>query len=152
MLSMNNVCTGRSFSVLNCPCTIQRALHRSHLSDCFPFVILWIQTLDGNVCEFSCNILLWSGDLTEVDFIHSPRLSRPSPSRRNQSAVNVVVIGPFWCIMKRPSSLLLSRFLDSWITLSLSRMFDGLGGGLRPLVDGPVSWLVPSLFLLLRPH
>ena len=107
---------GRSFSVLNRPCVIQRDLHRSHLSDSVSFVILWIQALDGNVCEFACNILLWSGDLTEVDFIHSPSRSRPSPFRRNQSAVNVDVMGPFWCIIKSPSSLLLSRFLESWIT------------------------------------
>jgi len=62
------------------------------------------------------NILLWSCDLTEVNFIHSPNKSRPSPSRRNQSTVNVDVIGPFWCCMNTPSSFLLSRFLDSWIT------------------------------------
>jgi hypothetical protein len=72
--------------------------------------------LDGNVWEFACNILLWSWDRTEVNFIHSPSRSRPSPSRRNQSAVNVDVIGPFWCCMNTPSSLMLSRFLDSWIT------------------------------------
>jgi hypothetical protein len=90
-------CSGRSFSVFNRPSASQRALHRSHLSDSFFFVILWIQALVGNVCEFACNILLWSCDLTEVNFIHSPNNSLPSPSRRNQSAVNVDVIGPFCC-------------------------------------------------------
>jgi hypothetical protein len=43
------VCPGRSFSVLNRTSSIQRSLHRSHLSDFFPFVILWIQTFVGNV-------------------------------------------------------------------------------------------------------
>ena len=60
-------------------------------------------------------ILLWSCDLTKVSFIHSPSSSRPCPSRRNQSAVNVDVIGPFWCGMNKPSSLDLSRFLDSYM-------------------------------------
>ncbi len=34
-----SVCSGRSFSVLNRSSVVQRALHRSHLSDSFPFVI-----------------------------------------------------------------------------------------------------------------
>ncbi len=43
------VCSGSSFSVLNRTSSIQRSLHRSYLSDSFPFVILWIQTFVGNV-------------------------------------------------------------------------------------------------------
>ncbi len=77
------VCSGSSFSVLNRPSAIQRALHRSHLSDSLSFVILWIHVFVGNVWEFACSILLWSCDLTEVIFIHSPSSSRPCPSRRN---------------------------------------------------------------------
>ncbi len=100
-------CSGRSFSVLNWTSVIQRVLHRSHLSDSFFPVILWIQTLVGNVCEFTCNILLWSCDLTEVRFIHSLSNSLPSPSRRNQSAVNIDVIGPVRWVMNDPSSLVL---------------------------------------------
>jgi hypothetical protein len=107
------VCSGRSSTVLNRSPAIQRALHGSHLSDSFPFVILWIQVFVGNVWEFVRNILLWSCDLTEVIFIHSPSSSRPCPSRRKQSTVNVDVIGPFWCAINNPSSLDLTRFLDS---------------------------------------
>jgi hypothetical protein len=84
------------------------------LSDSFPFVILWIQAFVRNVWEFACSILLWSCDLTEVSFIHSPSSSRPCPSRRNQSAVTVDVIGPFWCGMNKPSS-----FLVFWIRIWL---------------------------------
>ena len=42
---------------MNRPSDIQRTLHRSHLLDSFPFVILWIHTLDGKVCVVSCSIL-----------------------------------------------------------------------------------------------
>jgi hypothetical protein len=47
------VCSGIIFSVLNRSSSIQRTLHRLHLSDPFPFVILWIQTFVGNVWELS---------------------------------------------------------------------------------------------------
>ncbi len=106
------VCSGRSLSVLNRSSVIHRDLQRSHLSDSFFFVIRWIQALDGNVWELVCSILLWSCDLTEVSFIHSPNSSRPSPSWKNLSPVNVDVIGRFWCCINPPSSLFLSRF---WI-------------------------------------
>ncbi len=139
------VCSGRSFSVLNRSSVIQRDLHRSYLSDSFFFVILWIQTLDGNVWEFVRIILLWSCDITEVNFIHSPNSSRPSPSRRNQSTVNVNVIGLFWCCMNSPSSLFLSRFLDSWITprrvVSFVQMF------LSSSISCPSSEIPPVPFL-----
>jgi hypothetical protein len=37
------VCSGRFSSVLKRSASFQRVLQRSHLSDSFPFVILWIQ-------------------------------------------------------------------------------------------------------------
>ncbi len=125
----------RSSSVVNWFAASWRALHRSHLSDSFPFVILRIQTLVGKVCEVACRILLWSGDLTEVIFIHSPNNFLPSPSRRNQSAEYVDVIGPFWWSMNEPSSLILSLFLDSWHPLSrdvLSRHLSLSSSSSRP--------------------
>ncbi len=109
---------GRSSSVVNRFSTSWRSLHRSHLSDSFPFVILRIQTLVGKVCEVPCSFLFWSCDLTEVRFTHSPINSLPSPSPRNQSGVCVDVIGPFWWDMNESSSLILSLFLDSWYPLS----------------------------------
>jgi hypothetical protein len=74
------------------------------------------QRLFGKVLrEFARSILLWSCDLNEVSFTHSPISSRPCPSLRNQSAVNVDV-NPFWCGMNKPSSLELSRF---WIRIRI---------------------------------
>jgi len=77
------LCLGRSFAVENRPSASQKALHMSHLSDSFPCVILRIHVVDGTLCDVACSILLWSCDLTEVIFIHSPNISLPFPSRRN---------------------------------------------------------------------
>jgi hypothetical protein len=50
-------CSGRSFSVVNHPSDNQRSLHRSHLLNSFPFVMLWIHALDGKLCDVVCSIL-----------------------------------------------------------------------------------------------
>jgi hypothetical protein len=60
---------GGPFSVVNRHSTSQRALHKSHSSDSFPFVILWIHGLDGKLCDVDCSIM--PCDLTDVIFISS---------------------------------------------------------------------------------
>jgi hypothetical protein len=60
---------------------MERVLHRSDLRGSFFFLILWIQTLVGNVCEFVCKILLWSCDLImgDLDVIVSIMTSTQCP-------------------------------------------------------------------------
>jgi hypothetical protein len=67
MLNMTQVLFGEILLRLNRSSSIQRVLHRSNLSRSFFSLILWIQTLVGNVCEFACKILLWSCDLIMGD-------------------------------------------------------------------------------------
>ena len=87
-------CSGRSASVVNRFSFIRKAFHRSHLLDSFPFVILWIQTLDGKLLEMDCSILRWSWEFTKVPFNHYPSFLLYSPGLRCQSVVYVVVIDP----------------------------------------------------------
>jgi hypothetical protein len=71
---------------------------------------------------FSFGLVIWPRSSSSI-----LPASRPCPSRRNQSTVNVDVIGPFWCGMNNPSSLDLSLFLDSytvpWREVSFPQIF-----------------------------
>jgi hypothetical protein len=43
---------------VNLPCDIHNALHKSHLSDSLPLVILLRQKFDGKQCMIDLSILL----------------------------------------------------------------------------------------------
>ncbi len=80
--------------------------------DSFLFVFCESTRSLGRCASLFLNILLWTCDLTEVIFIHSPNNSLPF-SRIIQSVVKIDVIGPFWWGMNEPSSLTVPLFLDS---------------------------------------
>jgi hypothetical protein len=101
-------------SVVNLPCDFHSALQRSHLSDFLLLVILFRQKFDGKQCIIDSSILFWSWCRTCAFFSHSPSLSRISPSVRNQSPVKVDVIVPLLCSKNVTSSVVCSRFLDTW--------------------------------------
>ena len=60
-----------------------------------PFFSLFCESTrsSGRCVSSSVTFFLWSCDLTEVIFIHSPSNSLSSPSRRNQSVVKVGIYG-----------------------------------------------------------
>ena len=120
-------CSGRAASVVNQFSTIQRALHRSHLLDSLPFVILWIHALDGKLCVIACSILLWSWDLTDVIFNHSPvsfcSLAPwgTSPMNRLSKSQNTIIVKTQSATTVYPQNTKWSLKTPRWILKTLQR-------------------------------
>ena len=130
--------------MVNLPCDIHNALHRSHLSDSLPLVILCRQKFDGKQCMIDLSILLWSWYRTCNFLSHSPSLSRLSPSVKSQSPVKVDVMAPLLCSRKVPSSVVRSLFLDAWHSHKKVRRSNQSSGSSNSICPSSVQSL-PSL-------